>query len=169
MSDNDLCYVILAEAGACAACVITGTSPKTVVKFLRSAKNDRVEIVTVARARELLKEYTDWKRCNPKIPDREPDGRFDCMATWVNKATSWIGGTNPLCVDAKGRRCTDGGHFQIAHDEGAFPVRFWYGAGGETKAQQRKSIASAKRAMKLQYPWRDKAIIDAHMRMKVRP
>jgi hypothetical protein len=41
-----------------------------------------------------------------------------------------------------------------ARDEKAFPVRFYYGAGGQTAAEQRRSRASAKRALKLQYPWR---------------
>ncbi|MGX7346385.1 hypothetical protein [Acetobacter oryzoeni] len=74
-----------------------------------------------------------------KQPDREPDGQFDTFQTWVNKATSWIGGTNPACFDAQGRRCRIGGDFMRAHDEGTFPVYYWFGAGDETPAQQRKS------------------------------
>lgn len=88
------------------------------------------------------------------IPEREPDGQFDSMQQWINKATSWIGGMNSACYDAKGRRCLRGSDFQRAHDEGAYPVRFWFGEGGESPAQQRKSKAAAKRALKLQYPWR---------------
>ena len=88
------------------------------------------------------------------IPTRAPDGEFTSFEQWVNKATSWIGGMNSLCVDAKGRRCLNGGDMQRARDDAAFPVRFWFGEGGETPAEQRKSRASAKRALKLRYPWR---------------
>lgn len=154
MSETDPCYVIKAERGACAACVITATNAKDVAKFIRSAKDAELDVVPVSRAREMLVEYAEWKRCNPRIPERDPDGQFHSMTEWVCKATSWIGGTNPLCVDAKGRRCTNGGHFQTAENEGAFPIRFWWGEGGESPAQQRKSKARAKKALKLQYPWR---------------
>ncbi|MFT8308539.1 hypothetical protein [Acetobacter malorum] len=74
-----------------------------------------------------------------KQPDREPDGNFPTFQTWVNKATSWIGGTNSACFDAKGRRCRIGGDMMRARDEGAFPVYYWFGEGDETPAQQRKS------------------------------
>jgi len=94
------------------------------------------------------------RSCELPIPDREPDGRFDCMATWINKATSWIGGENALCVDAKNRICRNGGDFQRAHNEGAFPVRFYYGAGGETAKEQRASQRRARATIKLNYPWR---------------
>lgn len=88
------------------------------------------------------------------IPSRTPDGQFDTFATWVNKATSWIGGTNPLCVDTKDRVCRCGADFMRARDEGAFPVRFWFGEGGETFKQQAKSERLYRRAMRLHYPWR---------------
>lgn len=91
---------------------------------------------------------------NVPIPTREPDGEFSCMTTWINKATSWIGGENALCVDAKDRICRCGRDFQRAHDEGAFPVRFYYGAGGETVAEQRRSQRRARATLKLNYPWR---------------
>ena len=91
-----------------------------------------------------------------KIPDRDPDGQFHCFQTWVNKAVSWIGGTNPMCVDAKGRRCRIGADFMRARDDGSFPVRFWYGEGGQTEAEQRKAKAAHRRAMRLHYPWRFK-------------
>ena len=89
-----------------------------------------------------------------KLPDREPDGQFHSFQTWVNKATSWIGGTNPLCADAKDRICRIGADFMRARDEDAFPVRFWYDAGPMTPAQKRKSQREALKAMRLQYPWR---------------
>lgn len=89
-----------------------------------------------------------------KIPDREPDGNFHSFTTWVNKAASWIGGTNPLCVDAKDRICHNGADMQRARDENAFPVRFWYGEGEQTKAEQRQAKRNHKTTMKLLYPWR---------------
>lgn len=88
------------------------------------------------------------------VPNRAPDGEFHCHQTWVNKACSWIGGTNPLCVDAKDRVCRNGADMARARDEGAFPVRFWYGEGGQTTAEQRKAKRNHKATMKLLYPWR---------------
>lgn len=81
-------------------------------------------------------------------PQREPDGHFPCFRTWVNKATSWIGGTNPICFDAKGRRCRIGADFMHARDEETFPVYFWFGEGDETPAQQKKSQKLAARRKK---------------------
>ncbi len=72
----------------------------------------------------------------------------------MNKATSWIGGTNPLCADARDRICLIGRDFMLARDENAFPVRFWFGEGSLTPAQHRKSIRATKRTMRLLYPWR---------------
>lgn len=94
------------------------------------------------------------KRYDLPIPTRESDGQFTSMTNWINKATSWIGGMNALCVDAKDRICRNGGDFQRAENEDAFPIRFYYGAGGETRREQRKSIARAKRVLRMQYPWR---------------
>ena len=88
------------------------------------------------------------------IPTREPDGKFTSMQNWISKATSWIGGMNALCVDAKDRICRCGGDFQRAHDENAFPVRFYFGAGGETKTEQKASQRRARATMKMNYPWR---------------
>lgn len=88
------------------------------------------------------------------VPNREPDGEFHTFITWVNKACSWIGGTNPLCLDAKDRVCLSGADMQRARDEDAFPVRFWYGEGGQTKAEQHQGKRNHKAAMKLNYPWR---------------
>lgn len=72
------------------------------------------------------------------LPGHEPDGEFATFIQWVNKATSWIGGKNALCVDAKDRVCRNGGDFMRARDEGAFPVRFYYGEGGQSPSKQRR-------------------------------
>lgn len=75
------------------------------------------------------------------LPSREPDGEFATFARWVDKASSWIGGTNAYCADAKGRRCLNGGDMMRARDEGAFPVRFWFGKGGQAKSTRRASMS----------------------------
>lgn len=93
------------------------------------------------------------------LPNRPHDGEFTSFQEWVNKAASWIGGTNPLCADAKDRICKIGGDMQRAHDEGAFPVRFWYGEGGQTATEQRKSLkalGARGQALKQIYPERYK-------------
>ncbi len=87
-------------------------------------------------------------------PTREPDGQFDNFQQWVNKATSWIGGMNSACYDAQNRRCRIGKDFMIARDEDAFPIRFWHGEGGQTKAEQKKSQKAYHATMRLNYPWR---------------
>jgi hypothetical protein len=81
------------------------------------------------------------------LPAREADGAFRTFDEWVNKATSWIGGTNPLCADAKDRVCRNGGDMMRARDEGAFPVRFWFGEGGQTAKEQRECRSAARRSM----------------------
>lgn len=62
-------------------------------------------------------------------------GEFRDFNDWVSKATTRLTGTyDPMmgnevpsiCIDAFGRRCTLGGHFRRARDEGAFPVRFFW-------------------------------------------
>ncbi|WP_264812236.1 hypothetical protein, partial [Gluconacetobacter sacchari] len=46
----------------------------------------------------------------------------------------------------KGRICKNGGDMMRARDEGAFPVRFWFGEGSQTAKEQRRSqIAARKR------------------------
>lgn len=69
------------------------------------------------------------------------DQTFDSFQQWVNRASSWLTchpeyndtqhakrlGWNgrhftALCFDSFGRRCSNGGDMQRAHDEGAFPV-----------------------------------------------
>lgn len=92
----------------------------------------------------------------PDLPEREPDGAFRDHLTWVNHAASWIGGTNPLCADAKGRLCPSGKEFARARDEGTFPVYFWYGAGSQTEAQQRKAKRDTRRIIgKAKYDMRE--------------
>lgn len=82
-----------------------------------------------------------------KIPTSEPDGQFDSFNQWVNHATSWIGGMNALCVDAQDRVCRIGGDFMRARDESAFPVRYWFGQGGQSAREQAKNRAATRRAM----------------------
>jgi hypothetical protein len=62
-------------------------------------------------------------------------GEFKDHADWVNFATHRLTGcydpfmrteVKAICVDAVGRRCTMGGHFKRAQDEGAFPVRYFF-------------------------------------------
>lgn len=155
MRDDAKCYILRSEHGASAACVIEGTNDKALRRFFRSVGGKRkCDVVTVEEARRLLTAHQRQKKYGLPIPEREPDGAFHCFETWVNKATSWIGGENALCVDAKNRICRNGGDMQRAHDEGAFPVRFYFGAGGETPEEQRKSMAAALRKMKLTHPWR---------------
>ena len=72
------------------------------------------------------------------MPTTPADGAFTSFEEWVNKATSWIGGTNSACFDSKGRRCKIGYDFMLARDENAFPVWFWHGLGDQTLAEQRK-------------------------------
>lgn len=81
------------------------------------------------------------------VPAREPDGEFRSFETWVSKATSWIGGTNSLCADAQYRVCRNGGDFMRARDEGAFPVRFWHGEGGQSAKEQSRNRAATRRVL----------------------
>ena len=149
-----MAYIVRSEHGASAGCYADADA-KALRRFFRKHCKRKCDLVPVADARELLIAHRNAKLYGIPIPDREPDGSFTSMTTWINKATSWIGGMNALCVDAKDRVCRCGGDFQRAHDENAFPVRFYYGAGGETEDEQRKSWQRAKKALKLQYPWRD--------------
>lgn len=88
------------------------------------------------------------------IPEREPDGRWATFQHWVNYATRDIGGTNAACYDAKNRRCRIGKDFMLADEEGAFPVSYWHGEGGQTQAEQRKAKKAALATLKMNYPWR---------------
>jgi len=87
-------------------------------------------------------------------PDREPDGKWETFQSWVNYATRDIGGMNAACYDEKGRRCLIGKDFMLADEERAFPVSYWYGEGGQTLAQQRKSKRAAQATLRANFPWR---------------
>ena len=87
-------------------------------------------------------------------PGTKPDGEFTSKQEWINKATSWIGGMNALCLDTKDRRCKRGADFMRAEEEGTYPISFWYDYGGQTQAQQKKSQRNAKATLKANYPWR---------------
>jgi hypothetical protein len=89
------------------------------------------------------------------LPSRPHDGQFASFTQWVNKATSWIGGTNPLCADARGRICRNGADMMRARDEDAFPARYWFDEGPRVAPKDRREDQAAHhKAMKLQYPWR---------------
>lgn len=155
MQDDDGCYIVPCEHGALAYC-LADASPSALKRFFRKHGKRKCRLVTVGEARPLVRQYKHWRDYGQPIPDRDPDGQFHCFETWVCKATSWIGGEDALCVDARDRICRNGGDMQRARDEDAFPVRFYYGAGVSPPAEHRKSRAAAERAMRLQYPWRYK-------------
>ena len=60
-------------------------------------------------------------------------GQFNNKKDWINSATRKLTGhlheygheTKPMCVDAIGRRCTCGGDFQRAEDEGTYPIVYF--------------------------------------------
>lgn len=85
-------------------------------------------------------------------PAREADGKWVSEGDWINRAARDIGGMNALCVDTKNRACRIGAHFMRATTEGTYPIRFWYGEGGETKAEQRRSQAASRRYMRMRHP-----------------
>lgn len=63
-------------------------------------------------------------------PAMEEVFQFTSYMEWVNKAQSWFRSIPEhrkpaACYDAKGRRCSIGGEFMRARDEGAFPVRVY--------------------------------------------
>ena len=88
------------------------------------------------------------------VPSAKPDGEFFSEQDWINHATSYIGGMNALCLDSLDRPCRQGSHFMRATKENTYPIRFWYGYGGQTKAEQAKSKKAALATMKMKYPWR---------------
>lgn len=51
-------------------------------------------------------------------------GYFSSFQQWVNKARSWLAGTDYLCVDSAGRRCRIGADMMLADKEGTFPVYY---------------------------------------------
>jgi hypothetical protein len=69
------------------------------------------------------------------------EGEFSSFDNWVNTATrkltgrpdsnGWMDpktktGIPAVCIDALGRRCTNGRDFMRARDEGTFPVRYFF-------------------------------------------
>lgn len=95
-------------------------------------------------------DWLDRQYARP-LPEREPDGEWRDFDDWVRNATGNIGGRNALCADARGRVCACGGDFMRARADGAFPVRFWHGAGAATESERARD---ERRAQKLLYPWR---------------
>jgi hypothetical protein len=93
-----------------------------------------------------------WPRpTTPPDPVLVPNwaGEFRDFQDWVSFATNRLTGTydpmmgnevGAVCIDAFGRRCTAGGHFRRAKEEGAFPVRFFWDM---RPAQQATTPASA--------------------------
>jgi hypothetical protein len=56
-------------------------------------------------------------------------GEFKSYEQWVAKGRSWLKSEShrpPICVDAKGRRCSIGADMARARDEGTFPVRYFW-------------------------------------------
>lgn len=94
-----------------------------------------------------------WPR--PATPtDLVPNwaGEFHDFQDWVNFAKTRLTGTyDPLmggevkaiCIDALGRRCTMGGHFMRARDEGAFPVRFFWDCCDPADGAERVQLGGA--------------------------
>tara|TARA_E500000318_G_scaffold110969_1_gene127917 strand:+ start:12208 stop:12483 length:276 start_codon:yes stop_codon:yes gene_type:complete len=83
-----------------------------------------------------------WHNPTP-LNEYEPDwaGQFDTFEDWVNHApralTGEVGSVGEklpaFCVDAMGRRCHVGFDFHRARDDGAFPVRYFWGFKEELK------------------------------------
>jgi hypothetical protein len=71
----------------------------------------------------------------------KPDGQFDTYDAWQKDAMARMGGMNALCVDAAGRKCLTFDDMTRA----LFPVRFWFGEGGQTPSEQ----AAEKRLAKI--------------------
>ncbi len=86
-------------------------------------------------SRGSLEYIMRWPR-----PTTAPDlvplwvGEFRDFNDWVNFATKRLseaagdkyGAMQSVCIDALGRRCTIGGHFMRARDEGTFPIRYFW-------------------------------------------
>jgi len=62
------------------------------------------------------------------------EGEFCSHADWVNFASKRLtvaydsngADLKAICVDTLGRRCANGRDFQRAHDDGTFPVRYFW-------------------------------------------
>lgn len=91
---------------------------------------------------------TMMRKYKQPIPTRLADGQWSCQAAWIAHATRDIGGMNALCVDAADRICACGKDFQRAEDEGTYPVRYYFGAGGASITEQRKEAARARRVQR---------------------
>jgi hypothetical protein len=70
------------------------------------------------------------------IPKRTHDGQFDTFDIWYAEALERIAGTNSMCADAAERICASYADMLRARDESTVPVRYWHGAGGQTRAEQ---------------------------------
>lgn len=92
------------------------------------------------------------------------DQTFDHFQQWVSRASTWLTSHHDynntehgkasgyrgrhftaLCFDSFGRRCRNGGDFQRAHDEGAFPV-WWIWPDQIVEAITRGATASTTQA-----------------------
>lgn len=62
------------------------------------------------------------------VPDRSPDGEFMDLTVWKAETAARIDVRTTLCADAVGRICRKATDITRAHDEGAFPIRFWLNA-----------------------------------------
>lgn len=56
---------------------------------------------------------------------------FSNFQSWVNHASSWIGGAREsghviLCIDKAGNTCSTGADFMAARDANRFPVTAWF-------------------------------------------
>jgi hypothetical protein len=56
-------------------------------------------------------------------------GNFETFQQWVNYARSWIGRTDAVLFDQKGRQCRIGGDLMRANADGAFPVDYYFPPG----------------------------------------
>jgi len=85
------------------------------------------------------------------------EGEFVSHADWVNFATKRLtvahdsngNQLKAICVDALGRRCANGRDMQRAHDEGAFPVRYFWDC-EPSAAEARIASLEAERAALLE-------------------
>jgi hypothetical protein len=95
-------------------------------------------LIGVATEAGYVQPRISWPR-ETTTPALEPAwaGEFRSFDDWVNFASKRLtdaGRTDvgyaaaipSVCIDAKGRRCNVGAHFQRARDEDAFPVRFFW-------------------------------------------
>jgi hypothetical protein len=60
------------------------------------------------------------------ITDRYKAGEFRSYRDWKNRAQRAIAGRSAICIDAQGRECWIGDQFRRAHEEGTFPVSYYF-------------------------------------------